>query len=190
MLDRLIGLVEKSLVQSEAIGAERRYHLLEPVRKYAAEKLADAGERPHVQRRHREWYGALITRLDPESGAGRSEALDRLGLEHDNVRAALASGLVEDPEAALALAADTWPFWLERGYFEEGARWLHSVLAATPQRSIAGAKALLGACALDTRRGAFERRAELAAERLAVLRALGDRRGIAETVNVAGLTAS
>ena len=44
VLDLLSGLVDKSLVGVESQGVEVRYRLLEIVREYAHEKLAEAGE--------------------------------------------------------------------------------------------------------------------------------------------------
>ncbi|MGI9030436.1 MAG: BTAD domain-containing putative transcriptional regulator [Ilumatobacteraceae bacterium] len=46
------GLVDKSLVVHARAGPYPRYRLLEPVRQYAAERLAEAGETELVERRH------------------------------------------------------------------------------------------------------------------------------------------
>ena len=45
-------LVSKSLVVADAVGGGTRYRLLETVRQYAAERLAEAGEAENARRRH------------------------------------------------------------------------------------------------------------------------------------------
>jgi hypothetical protein len=76
-----------------------------------------------------------------------------LNAEHDNLRAALASGLAEDPAAALRLAVSLWRFWLARGDFSEASRWLAATLAAAPEPTASRARALLAASAIEVRRG-------------------------------------
>src|SRR5207244_8453012 len=56
VLDLLAHLVEKSLVVAVGQGGEERYRLLETIRQYAAEKLADAGEAAAVRGKHLEWF--------------------------------------------------------------------------------------------------------------------------------------
>jgi predicted ATPase len=58
-LDALDGLVSKSLVEVDT--RMRRYRLLEPVRQYALERLADAGETNAIHERHVEWVRRTTT---------------------------------------------------------------------------------------------------------------------------------
>jgi predicted ATPase len=146
----LLGrLIDKSLVQVEGGSGDRRYRLLETVRQYAVERLEEAGERSALERRHCDWYLALA-----ESGptpAGELPAritLRGLDRERDNLRAALVSALVADPEMALRLALALWRFWLMRGYLAEGYRWLTAALAALPTtRSTSPPTAVSSTCA-------------------------------------------
>ena len=56
VLDLLAALVDKSLVVVEPEGlGEARYRLLETIREYAAERLAEAGETAAVERRLRDY---------------------------------------------------------------------------------------------------------------------------------------
>jgi len=182
----LLGrLIDKSLVQVEEGSGERRYQLLETVRQYAAEQLEEAGERAPFQRRHRDWYVALAE-SDP-TPAGDLPARDRaqrLDLERDNLRAALASALGDDPQAALRLAAGLWRFWLMRGYLAEGYRWLTAALAAAPEHTAARARALLAACLIALRRGIHEGIHEFGAESVAIFRELDDYGGMFDAVEV------
>ena len=77
--------------------------------------------------RHLDWCLALAEEHDPLS-AGPRRSLRTLETEHDNLRAALAFALRRDPQAALRLATSLWRFWLDRGYFAEGNRWLEATL--------------------------------------------------------------
>ena len=182
----LLGrLIDKSLVHVEEGPGDRRYRLLETVRQYAAERLEEAGERSAFERHHRDWYVAL-TESDP-TPTGDLPARDRLlwlDRERDNVRAALASALVADPQAALRLAVALWRFWLMRGYLAEGYRWLTAALAAAPESTAVRARALLAACVIGLRRGVPVHIHEFAAESVAIFRELEDRAGMFDAVEI------
>ncbi len=182
----LLGrLVDKSLVHVEEGSGDHRYRLLETVRQYAAEQLAEAGEREAFERRHRDWYVELAE-SDP-TAAGDLPARDRLrrlDLERDNLRAALASALVDDPQAGLRLAVALWRFWLMRGYLAEGYRWLTASLTAAPAQTAVRARALLAACLVGLRRGVHERLHEFGAESVAIFAALDDHGGMFDAVEV------
>ena len=64
MLDLLTHLVEKSLVVME-IGGER-YRMLDTVRHYAQEKMAEGGDEEAVRDRHLDFYLALAEQARPE----------------------------------------------------------------------------------------------------------------------------
>ena len=59
VLDLLSQLVNKSLVTVDAGGAGPRYGMLETIRQYALEKLAEAGEEEKVRDRHLMYYVEL-----------------------------------------------------------------------------------------------------------------------------------
>ena len=73
-----------------------RYRLLDTIRQFGTEMLEGAGERSAAEQRLRAWAQQL---------AERERDVAALDLDHDNIRAALASGLDEAPDAALLLAA-------------------------------------------------------------------------------------
>ncbi|MGH7418465.1 MAG: ATP-binding protein, partial [Candidatus Rokuibacteriota bacterium] len=73
-VDLLVRLVDKSLVEDD--GESIRYHLLETVRQYGAEKLAEAGEAHETHRRHRDLFVTLAEeRALFEWSGGRAEPL-------------------------------------------------------------------------------------------------------------------
>jgi predicted ATPase/DNA-binding SARP family transcriptional activator len=182
----LLGrLIDKSLVHVEEGPGDRRYRLLETVRQYAAKRLEEAGEREAFERRHRDWY-VKLAESDP-TPAGDLPARDRLrrlDLERDNLRAALASALADDPQLALRLAVALWRFWLMRGYLAEGYRWLDASLAAAPEHTADRARALLASCLVGMRRGVHARLHEFGAESVAIFAELGDHAGMFDAVEV------
>ena len=182
----LLGrLIDKSLVHVEEGPGDRRYRLLETVRQYAAEWLEQAGEREAFERRHRDWYIELAeSDPTPAGDLPAKDRLRRLDLERDNLRAALASALADDPQVALRLAVALWRFWLMRGYLAEGYRWLDASLAAAPEHTADRARALLGACVVGLRRGVHARLHEFGAESVAIFAELGDHAGMFDAVEV------
>jgi predicted ATPase/DNA-binding SARP family transcriptional activator len=189
VVDLLSRLVDKSLVQADHAEGTARYRLLETIRQFADQRLRDAGERAAGVRAHRHWYLALAAAHDPERAVGvLNDTPQALDVEHDNLRAALASGLADDPADALQLAVSLWRFWLARGHFAEGSRWLEATLTASPQRTPLRARALLAGAAMHVRRGdPTARVADLAGEAAAIMREVADEPALAHALHLTGL---
>jgi predicted ATPase/DNA-binding CsgD family transcriptional regulator len=124
VLDLLAALVGKSLVQAEVIQGATRYRLLETVRDYAAERLAQRAhsDREEARSAHRDHYLSLVeTAAARLRGPDELSWLDRIEAEFDNIRAALAFSIA-DPEGAepgLRLAAGLKWFCYLRGHSAE-----------------------------------------------------------------------
>jgi non-specific serine/threonine protein kinase len=179
ILDLLTQLADKSLVIAETHGGEARYRLLETVRQYGTEKLQSAGEAAEVRRRHRDWFVALAERAEPELRALRQRTwLDRLEMEHNNLRAAYEWTMTE-PEGrreGLRLATALFWFWRNVGYWSEGHAWLEEGLTSTADVALAiRAKALAAAAWLAWRAGKYERAIALAEEGLFFCKEVSDR---------------
>jgi predicted ATPase/class 3 adenylate cyclase len=102
-MDGLSGLVNKSLVNAEEQEGESRYRYLETIRQYAMEKLLESGEAVNARTHHLSHF-LQVSRLAEEK-FGTAERLmwvNRLEVEHDNLRSALGWALESDPEAALS----------------------------------------------------------------------------------------
>lgn len=129
LLDLLTHLVDQSLVLVEHEGTIARYRLLEPVRQYAAERLAATGEEDAVAAQHALTYLDLAERAALElRGPAQVGWLHRIAQEHDNVRAALQwAANHDDSELGLRLAVALTPFWSARGHLSEGRRWLRTM---------------------------------------------------------------
>jgi predicted ATPase/DNA-binding SARP family transcriptional activator len=186
--DLLGRLVDKSLVVPEEEAGGYRYRLLEPMRQYARERLDEAGEATAPRARHLAFYLELAAAADPEGpAAAPAVAPRRLEPDHDNLRAALGWALRHEPQQALRLAVRMWPMWMASGRFQEGSRWLEAALAAAPQPTALRAEALRAAGGLEVRLGRPGVLSELGAERVAIFRALGDRRALAHALDEAGV---
>ncbi len=133
VLDHLTRLVDRCLVQADEQCGRVRYRLLETIRQYAAEKARDAHEEAALRARHCDWFLALADQAGLAlRGPEQAAWVERLELEHDNLRAAL-GWTVEagDAERGLRLGRALWRFWSYRGYLIEGRRWLDAVLSLT-----------------------------------------------------------
>lgn len=120
-LESLGTLVDNNLLRRR----DSRFAMLETVRHFAVERLEETGA-TEVRRRHCEWLTELAETMVERTLAGEDAKvwLDRIQPEHDNIRAALAWSLEQDPELALRLASSLRLFWEVRGHFSEGFRWL------------------------------------------------------------------
>ncbi|MGH9012189.1 MAG: ATP-binding protein, partial [Acidimicrobiia bacterium] len=130
VLDLLAHLADKSLVSVRGQGRQARYRLLETVRQYAAEKLAETGSEDDARWRHHDYYLAAAenyTTGDPFSDAFW---LVRFGMSYDNLRVALDWSLAHDEaEGCLTLALVLSVYWVLGGYFVEGRARLEQALA-------------------------------------------------------------
>jgi tetratricopeptide (TPR) repeat protein len=142
--------------------------MLETVHEYAREKLQESGEAEEVKKRHAEYFLALAEEGD--SGMRGPEAatwLERLEVEHDNLRAALSWALAQEKvELGLRLAGALWRFWHLRGYYSEGRRWLENALAKDGRSSAARLKALKAVGWLADDQGDIDRAVAAAEEGL------------------------
>ena len=129
-LDLLSRLVDKSLVMVHERQGTARYGMLETIREYASGLLSQSGEGDAVRRRHAEYFvvESEASRRAISDGVS-AEWLEKMEAEHDNVRAALAWSLENDPDSCVRLAAAAHPFREMRGHLTESRRSLEAALA-------------------------------------------------------------
>ena len=120
VVDRLAG---KSLVAADPAEDGTRYRLLDTLRHYAADRLAEAAGTVATRNRHAAAFLALAERE-------RDPAV--LARDQDNFRVALDWSLEHGGETGPRLARALGPFWLGRGLLQEGRDWLD---LATARRS-------------------------------------------------------
>ncbi|MDR0360385.1 MAG: tetratricopeptide repeat protein [bacterium] len=127
-LELLARLTEQSLIACDPRGPTMRYRFLEPVRRYALERLAAGGEEPEASRAHAEYFLGLAEQADlrgPDQGAW----LDRLEQEHANLRAALRWLRVRGAAwQGLRLSTALWEFCWRRSHLAEGCAELRAML--------------------------------------------------------------
>jgi predicted ATPase len=136
-IDALQTLVEHSLVRAEEIGGEPRFSMLEAIREYAAERLAESGDQAAMRGAHAAAF-LEVAETHRRLILGREGArhLDRLERDHDNLRGALRWAIDHgDPEIALRMVASLWRFWQLRGHLDEGRQWTEAALALATTRS-------------------------------------------------------
>jgi predicted ATPase len=94
VFDLLAGLVAKSLVIANREATETRYRLLETIREYAEERLAEHGETEALRDRHAEYYAEFLHAVyEAAYGPGQVDAGKRVAAEHENLLAALAQAV-------------------------------------------------------------------------------------------------
>ena len=192
VVEAMTRLVGKSLVVAEdqdGQGGRGRFRLLEMVRQYARERLAETDELGGVLEDHARCYLELAARTarGEEAPPAAEEALRRLDLETDNFRAALEWLLEHDATEAVRLAGALSDWWLLRGRLVEGRAWHRAAADRTRQDSAAAAAALLRAVAFSGRAGDMAEGGRLAARSLSIYRGLGDRAGTVRALHTLGL---
>jgi predicted ATPase/class 3 adenylate cyclase len=125
LLEKVGSLIDKSLVRrstADGWNGALRVEMLESIRDFALERLAEQGEANEYRRRHAQAFVELAEEAEPElTGTSGGKWLDRLEREHDNLRAAF-SWAVDAGQADLAarLCAALWRFWQMRAHLTEG----------------------------------------------------------------------
>jgi tetratricopeptide (TPR) repeat protein len=163
-LDLVDQLASKSLAVAEPAAGGTRYRMLETIRQYAAERLAEAGEAGPARRRHAEAFLRL---------AENERELPVLLHEQDNFRAALGYALAAGDATGPRLTRALGGFWLARGLLQEARGWLERALAAGPadQQLRADLHRLLGAVLYAA--GDLERTRDILAQGSQVAEAAG-----------------
>jgi predicted ATPase/DNA-binding SARP family transcriptional activator len=155
VVDVIASLVDKSLVTATG-DRQVRYGLLETVRAYAADRLAESGEAGRAADAHARYFLDLAERADPELRSRDQLAwLDRLSVDHDNLAAALRHVIAAgDVAAALRFFRSLVWFWIVRDYDAEASEWAAEVLRLagdTPPEGLADAHAVAMMVSLMTK---------------------------------------
>ena len=191
LLDQLAGLVDKSLVVADIVARPARYRLLETVRHYARDRLAESGE-TGLRRRHALHYA---DKFEAAAAAWPTTAtpdwLATVAADIDELRAALTWSFTigAAPDLGLRLAGASTPLWWElpnlplregRGWFD---RAIPHIGPETPP--LVAARVWLGHSWRDVRLGDTENFPS--AERaVALFRATGDLTGLGAALWRAG----
>ncbi len=188
LLDGMASMVDKSLVQQvDQPQGESRFVMLETIHEYALEKLEASGEKALTKRAHAAYCLVLAEEEATEqSGAEGAEWLHRFGREHDNFRAAL-EWLTDTGNAdwGLRLGTALFRYWEIREYLAEGRERLGRLLklpgAAAPTKL--RMRALFAAGVLTGEQGDYASAEALVNESQDIAHALGDKTGVAVSLN-------
>ena len=137
--DTLQSLLDKSLLRRRDSVFDSRYWMLETIREYSAERLANSGDASALLRRHAEWCCELAERLMALPGHMRALTIDveegftRLDDERDNLQSALAWAWSNGrDELGLRLGVACLQFWIERAGFRDAVAWLEAAAPRIP----------------------------------------------------------
>ncbi|NUW30048.1 AAA family ATPase [Nonomuraea sp. SMC257] len=156
VFELLAGLVDKSILVAEPHEDGVRYHMLDSIRSYGREKLADSGEEEALRRRFCDHYRRLtaerrVDRLVPEQLARYRV----LAAELPNIRVALDLSYARPEDAAdgLDTVSAMWGYWILAGSVTEGRHWMDRGLALVPPDARARRTGLWAAATLALYQG-------------------------------------
>ena len=131
------NLVRKSLVVvADKSRRPTRYRLLETIRAYGADRLAEAGEAPVMHERLAAYVDEMCVAAERRLGVGDRDTSARLDEERANVRSALEWTRDHDPERFMRICAALTVHWANNARYSEAQMWLTaaaSVEDASPE---------------------------------------------------------
>jgi predicted ATPase/DNA-binding SARP family transcriptional activator len=139
----LSSLAEKNLVKPADLDGEIHFRMLETIREYALERLAESGEQDIIEPRFTDYYLRFAEQAETRLYGPEQESwFKRIEGEYDNIRAALAwlRDRGTDPDALRLAGALGW-FWFRRGRFSEGQYWLEQLRSGGGQAVPSGIRA-------------------------------------------------
>ena len=192
-LDSMASLVTSSLLQRyEQPDGETRFAVLETVREFALDQLQRAGEEEVARAAHAAFYLAFMERADVELWARTNSALlDRIEVEHDNLRAAMTWAIAHEPLTALRMTNGLAAFWSKRCHWTEGRAWIRRALDTGAGEGTAARAAALGRIgALAGDQGDFDEARRDLMESLRLAELLGETQLAARAFRALGIQAS
>jgi predicted ATPase len=135
VLEGLGNLVERSLVRRvDEGGGAPRFGLLETIREFGLERLADSGEENALRQHHAEHFAAFAEQAEHHFFApGERLWLDRCEAESGNFAAALTWSAALDPEPGLRMAGALWWYWHSRAGLSRGRNEIEPLLVRTAE---------------------------------------------------------
>jgi tetratricopeptide (TPR) repeat protein len=188
LIEGLAALVDQSLIwRSDRPAGDARFHLLETVQEYGLERLAESGEDALVRRAHSAYCLIVAEEAEVDLAAAREQSawIERLSLEHGNIRAALDwLTAVGNVEWGLRLCNALLLYWNSRAPAEGRAR----LLSFARMPAAAGlpnlrARALSTAGGLAVNQGNFASARDLNEEALIMYRQLENAAGVLVCLN-------
>ena len=177
VVDGIESLLDNSLLRTEPMSdGEPRFGMLETMREYALERLAERGDGEAVRRRHADFYLRLAEEAEPALlGPGQLRWARKLDSERENLRAALIWAAESgETEIGLRTAGALWRFWQMRAADVEGREHLDRLLASGSGSPSTRAVAQSRAASLAYYQGDFDAVHRYLEASIPVFRELGD----------------
>ena len=187
-LDALESLVDKSLLRQAEILGEPRFAMLETIREFGLERLAEEADADEIQGRLLDLVVERTEAAEPRLAQVEDDGtFARLEADYDNTRSALRWAIATGrAEPAQRIAAAIWRYWQRQGLLEEGAWWVEQVLALSDEPTAARARALIAQGSIAYWREDYPATRAPYEGALAIYRLLGDAPGVAwATYNLA-----
>ena len=184
-VDALQSLFDKSLLRR----TDERFWMLETIREYALERLAESGAEAELRRRHAEYFlrfAEEAARQDEEGDVPSSEVVARIAADYSNLRSALEWARDSDEgEILLRLAAALAFYWGVRSAYHELRVWTPLALerASSPPQARMTLLRVAASRAMDEKD--FARSEALIAEHRRLAEELGDEIEVIKAMNMA-----
>ncbi len=186
----LQSLAEKHLIRWDESDRGPRITMLETIREFAMERLAESGEEAEIRHRHAEHFLSVVMESERHLvGAEQMDWLERLALEQGNIRAALDSALAQPSDASeLAVRAVVVlrRYWLRRRSLAEGTGWLDRALGQPHLNMQLRVRVLVSLARLLEAQSDYARAEALLEEALPLGRRIGDHLSEAEALSCLG----
>lgn len=198
LLSSLKDLVDKNLLRYAGSGEDgnSRFQMLQPIREYALEQLANSAETLQTQRRHAGYFLEMVERAEPATGTPEQlHWVRRIKQERENLQIALQWMLdKEETEMAFNLLGAAWRYYNMLNIWDETKSWMDRALlqAAHLTPAVAGdatssrrpfgrkstgrVKTLWGAAWLAAHYNDFDQEMSLGEQGLALAREFDDKR--------------
>jgi len=187
LMEGISSLIDKSLIKQPADdAAEPRFGMLETIREYARERLAESAEMAEVEKAHAAYFLVLSEEIGAANAESQQASLAAYEREYGNVRTAIRR-LVQagNEEWAMRLGGSQIWFWEKVEYFGEGRELLEMILRMPGAQSptLLRARVAYSLGAIYYRLGDFgPARRWQEDEALPVFRQVGDLQGAASTL--------
>jgi predicted ATPase/class 3 adenylate cyclase len=189
VMDLLANLVEKSLVMLDLDSG--RYRMLDTVRQYASDRLAERDDGADTRSRHLAWCLALAAAARAGlAGPEQGQWLERLDRERENLLAAhrRCDLAADGKEQGLQLVFLLKFYWFQRGLLTLALQVTSEALArtSTGERTLARCRGLADVGQFHTFMGHYAEARSYLEESLALARELGDTNRIAAVLQPLG----
>ncbi|MEM1245463.1 MAG: protein kinase [Acidobacteriota bacterium] len=179
--DLLESLLEQNLIAMDMEEAEPRFLLLESMRQFATDRLAQRDEWSVTQKAHAAYFMVLAEESRAEKGEAIEEWYAEVARERGNYLAALSwLSQQRDTEWCVRLLTALLPYWEQGRDVDEGRRAIEKLLGQLPESppSLAAAQLFHSAAILANSKGEELRAIQLQERGLKIHRAIGDPGGI------------